>query len=883
MARENDVEAREDDSDDESAPAPASAKERPSLPSAEIPADPAASRAVLPAAAPSRGSALGSRVLAYAVAAVFLFPFLAKSGIWDPYELDAADLGRRIAVRVFNGASLEIPGAVSSLPTLTDLKMGELPFTSMALGFRAFGLHDWTGRLPLAIWGFLGVVALYELIARLIDRRAGLFAAIALVTMPLYFMQARTMLGDIVTMASVTIGFAGFAGAMLDDVGEEEEKSFGLARLGWFALGLVGIAAGFMSRGYLIGVAVPTLAVGLTWLVLRGGGEGRGFSLRDGFGLIALGLGLTALGLGLYALARARPEAPLSRALGFALLRKPPTEATFDLVVRHLGHALFPWSAFLPFAIGRLLRAPVEASPRAASREIGLRAALLIGGAVAYGAFALLAPYAGTLPFAGPAFLAGAAAIVIFDFERGAPPSRALALGTLVLGLVMLADILHEPEKALAPFAVDRAQFPKSFEATGGHRLSLVLVLFAGLVGIAWFEAQPRDPERSPVNWGRKMVDLYRQGFEYLVTIWNGNLLFGLVVVEASLVGLGAMIFIGKRAAWGAVEKLPKLFADFGLNLWWIVPFVVAAIPFLLLAVRDGFRLFFDATRMSRASFTLVAALLAGGAQGFWYYPSLAAQLSPKEVFDAYARLHSGSEPLALLGVRGRAAAYYGGGEAASFSEVSRGFTWLTEAPNERRWMVVKSDDLPKLNSLYRAQNGKNLPVLDGRSSQILLVSNQLGGHENESPLGSIVLDTPPQPRTPIDAAFEDQIDVIGWEVADKKGVVVDSVVPSTGYHLRIYYRVVRPIAGNWKAFVHIDGFQRRFNGDHAVVDGKYPMNLWQPGDVVVDDLDFQLEPNFTPGDYTVYFGFFSGETRFRVARGPQHENRVVAGAIHVR
>ncbi len=92
------------------------------------------------------------------------------------------------------------------------------------------------------------------------------------------------MLGDIVTMASVTIGFAGFAGAMLDDVGEEEEKSFGLARLGWFALGLVGVAAGFMSRGYLIGVAVPTLAVGLTWLVLRGGGKGAGSRCGMGSG-----------------------------------------------------------------------------------------------------------------------------------------------------------------------------------------------------------------------------------------------------------------------------------------------------------------------------------------------------------------------------------------------------------------------------------------------------------------------------------------------------------------------------------------------------------------------------------------------------------------------
>ena len=37
----------------------------------------------------------------------------------------------------------------------------------------------------------------------------------------------------------------------------------------------------------------------------------------------------------------------------------------------------------------------------------------------------------------------------------------------------------------------------------------------------------------------------------------------------------------------------------------------------------------------------------------FVYYPALAAQLSPKEVFDSYRRLHKASEPLGLLGERG--------------------------------------------------------------------------------------------------------------------------------------------------------------------------------------------------------------------------------------
>lgn len=435
----------------------------------------------------------------------------------------------------------------------------------------------------------------------------------------------------------------------------------------------------------------------------------------------------------------------------------------------------------------------------------------------------------------------------------------------------------------MSVFGVDRPQFPKSFEAAGKDRMLLALAGFTGLVGLTWFEAQPDVIEDRPRAWAEGVIAGYRRGFAELAAIWNGNLLFGLVVVEAALLGLGGMVLIGRRIAWLPVQRLPKNFADLGLNVWWAAPLALLAIPLSLLLLRDGFRWLVAKTRASRASFTLLGALCAGGVLAYGYYPALAAQLSPKEVFESYARLHKDGEPLALLGVRARAAAYYQGGDAESFTEASRAFTWLTERMDQRRFMIVKADDLPRLNSLYRAQAARNLPVLDGRSSQILLVSNQLGDRENESWIGKLVLDAPPQPAVSIDIAFEDQLEAFGWEVADRSGRVVDSVVPATGYHLRVYYRVLRPITGSWKAFVHIDGFQRRFNGDHSPLEGKYPMNLWQPGDVVVDDLEFQLEPNFTPGDYTVFFGFFSGETRMRVTRGSQQDNRGIAGVIHVR
>ena len=86
-----------------------------------------------------------------------------------------------------------------------------------------------------------------------------------------------------------------------------------------------------------------------------------------------------------------------------------------------------------------------------------------------------------------------------------------------------------------------------------------------------------------------------------------------------------------------------------------------------------------------------------------------------------------------------------------------------------------------------------------------------------------------------------------------------------------------------WEMFIHIDGFHRRHNGDHKVCEGKYPMSLWLPGDVVMDDHEFTLEPNFSPGRTRSFFGLFVGESRLKVKSGPNDgDNRVNGGALRV-
>ena len=135
-----------------------------------------------------------------------------------------------------------------------------------------------------------------------------------------------------------------------------------------------------------------------------------------------------------------------------------------------------------------------------------------------------------------------------------------------------------------------------------------------------------------------------------------------------------------------------------------------------------------DLLRGSRAAFLVAFAAFTGLVLSVEYYPTLANQLSPKEVFESYRKFKKGDEPLALLGVGGRTAAYYAGGQPTLLADPPTAYAWLMGAPQgQRRFVSVRADQLARLNQLYRAARRTNLPVLDGRSSQINLVASLLG------------------------------------------------------------------------------------------------------------------------------------------------------------
>lgn len=805
------------------------------------------------------------------------------AGLWDPHELGTADLARRAAIHLYGAADLALPDADNRLPTLGDLGRGDLPLSLVALSFRLFGLSAWAGRLPLALATVAGLAVTYLWVRRMVSARAAAWATLVAATMPLVAVQGRTILGDAVTMTSFVAALAGLSVVALD-------ARPGRAR--WGLIGALGLAGGLACRGAVFGVVVPAASVGLAALIARLGprpGE-RPPSAWGAAALLAVAAGFAVPGG--VALANAAPG-PLDRWLGSAAVvgQKWPT---FDVVVQQVGHALFPWSAFVPMAFARIVaRAPGD-DPFAAAREDRARLVVALAAALAVAAHALAMPKIGGVPFVAPYAVACVVALSLLDVARGAHTSRAFVLVTALVALVLAHDLKHLPEKGLAPYAVAQATFPDAWRADAGALARAAAVVAALSLALAFADgAAPRPLDRARPLLDR--ITAWREVdevFDALGRVWNGNLTFVAVMFEAMLVGFGALLFFAEKLSLrlSLRDALSLESKRLLLNAWWALPLAVTGGLFAWLTAKKLFDAALAATGASRGRAALLAGAAGASVMTLAYHPALAARLSPKAVFATYERARRGDEPLGLFGVAGRSAAYYGARTPRAFTDQDQAFAWLVDG-EQRRFLAVRDQDLARFNTLFRGHAraastpDHNLPVLAGEGTQTLLVSSELRpGEGSHNPLARFVSSSAPRPQRSLDVDLEGQVRAIGWSLFDAAGAEPQSyAVPRKRYMLHLYYEVLATPGANWKGFIHIDGHGRRFNGDHDVLEGKLPMTSWTKGDFITDRYEVTLEPNFSPGAYELYFGFFIGDRRLAVTRGKHHENRVQGGAFVVR
>ncbi len=357
------------------------------------------------------------------VAAVTLLGQLGSYGLWDPQEITVADQAREVANKGAWGV------VAKRQPPLT--------VWLVAASTQILGPSEFAARLPLALMGLVGALAIWGLGRRLGRPRAGLFAAVILVSSPLYLFQARQLTSDVATVVASTIAMLGLAGLIW---GERR----------WLdgAIAVVGLVLAHLADGILLGAWIPLAGAAFAALATVWQDDRRpraAIALGGAAVLSLLWILVTVFDvvtaqpgqIGLFGktLAPAKEYLPL---LGGQWRQgQPPPSATFDYVVNQVAFGMFPWSAIAPIAVLRL----------ATRRDKGVL--LLAWAVIGYAVATLWVRKLGDLRFPALAPIALAVGWLIDetlddDKSDGMPLA---ALFVLLAGFILALDIKNFPDE----------------------------------------------------------------------------------------------------------------------------------------------------------------------------------------------------------------------------------------------------------------------------------------------------------------------------------------------------------------------------------------------------------------------------------------------------
>ncbi len=693
-------------------------------------------------------------------------------------------------------------------------------------------------RLPLALLGLIALMATFYLGRRLASPRAGLLAAVVLATMPLFLFQSRQLNSDIGAVTGTSL-------MMLGLLGIAWPRADRLRRHAWLYLvdlALIGVGAtmSYYAAGALLGLLPPLLAVALACIVALIADRGSGAFAPGRLD------GLSAEEV------RKRRA---SRGLHLAIVGALATVAAITVLLV-VFFAIFDLTDPIPG--GR------ELFGKSVVAETGYVAAL--GGAwrptgdlnvtfdslfqqIAFGIFlwSALAPIAllhvtmgarrGRRSWAGYALFGWALItwVVAAVMTRKVGPVHYPALVAIAVAIGMWLDDLlaaraHAEE---APKDDTRKRFGLL------PRLPLV-ALFAALAAIVLAKDLDVFPEKIT------SIQILGSTVQYP----KGMALKAAFVVFAALFGVAI-----------------------GLGLWrWRPradrPTGVRAV--LYHAGRGGLRA------------ALVIAVLFAFFLAQWWTPALSRKLSSKHLFSVYHEYKSKGDRLGIMGMGPRETGpkYYAGDSYETLANRNELLQFLKA--DGRAFALVPASELCAVN---RAAKGEfDYAVLDDSHARFLLLSNQLKpGERDRNPLVHSILRKPP---TNIDRAldvnFDNKIQLIGVNMPRRVG-------RGDSFEMTLFFKVLKPVGGTWKIFVHFDGGGLRFQADHDPINGRCGTGFWQPGDYIVDRFTVEAgDMTYAKTAYTARVGFFVGShgnwRNMKVVEGEHDSNdRVTVGSIRLK
>jgi hypothetical protein len=356
------------------------------------------------------------------------------------------------------------------------------------------------------------------------------------------------------------------------------------------------------------------------------------------------------------------------------------------------------------------------------------------------------------------------------------------------------------------------------------------------------------------------------------------------------------------------------------------VPVVGDALRAVLWVATPIRRLFGSPLRF--AAVVVVTSVLFAGVTAFRYAPLLSNNLSSAGLIESYRARAQPGEVFYRVGSSRAAANYYltddslelPSGEYNEIRSLGR-VSQLREHfcnPTERMFALIDRDALPQAyyevrrssttrerRELGSCDPDRSLWVINGNSSRYVLVSNQPGPRWElpgppppafefleqvveasllrGNPIARAVVDELPDDLIRLDQSytFDGKLELLGYRVTNRDGEPLAEAGSGDVIYLETYFEVLERATSPRKIFIHMDFGSNRINGDHDPVNGEYPINYWVPGEIVRDRYPLKIDRGSPAGNYAIFFGFFSGDTRMDV-QPPVQADRVLLGYFPV-
>lgn len=529
----------------------------------------------------------------------------------------------------------------------------------------------------------------------------------------------------------------------------------------------------------------------------------------------------------------------------------------FDLWLRQIGFAAFPWIALIPHGLGYMMRASRRVGVNTSTintPQMDIQRMLVIWATLGFAITAAASAYG---HFFYPAYVPLAIGVGVMladdDFWQGLrkQPLLLYAMGFVSVAIIMMLgkDIERYPNRFLELYVAfeQDLKLPKDFSYGRIHKLfkyAIALTLMTTFFGwISWAFLTLRD---LPGGWGKLKAFLKQNEDEQDTSPMEARLEQREALYEEdSLAGKLARL----------IETPPQM------------ALVITGVMVL-------------------SCLTML----------FVYVPRGSDHLSQRHLFESYLKSAKNKEPLYRYQSPNTKNTVYLR-DVKSLGSSRELFDKFDS--DQRLFVIIPRERLAAVNSELRQRFKRNAKVINARSNRLVLLSNKLSeGQKDQNFVAQAIVEGDPfkeiQYKTLVDndsgqkihPTFDGQLQVLGYSfqiAKPAKGLPVfgwgDDVILTT------YFKVLKPVPTKQKIFLHVDTRGNRIAGDHYPVNDEFSTNYWLPGDVVKDTYQFKISPYTTQGTYMINMGFYLGSKRMKVAPKKAHnrDNRLKLGQFIVK